>query len=160
MIICKHLQHQKKRRNTPFNCRYYSVLRFDVADVITLFTSHHFPMQPVKDFSPFGWTAKTEIAQMKDGVTLTDCIIPIGDYSLIHHFHILKRSVTETNDILMIKMGIGCKKHLTAIKFVVHFLLNLCASLHVNNPVTNSPSDGNGRRTSWKRLSQMGIQTK
>jgi len=85
---------------------------------------------------------------MKDGVILTDCIIPIGDYSLIHHFHILKRSVAETNDILMIKMGIGCKEHLTAIKFVVHFLLNLCAPLHVNNLVTNSPSDGNGRRAS------------
>ena len=61
---------------------------------------------------------------MKDGVILTDCIIPIGDYGLIHHFRILKGPVAETNDILMVKMGIGCKEHLTAIKFVVHFLLN------------------------------------
>ena len=56
-------------------------------------------VQPVKDFSPFGRTAKTEIAQMKDGVILPDCIVPIRDYSLIHHFHILERSITETNDI-------------------------------------------------------------
>jgi hypothetical protein len=97
---------------------------------------------------------------MKDGVILPDCIVPIRDYSLIHHFHILERSVTETNDISMIKMGVRCKEHLAAVKFVVHFLLNLCASLHVNNPVTNSPSDGNGRGASQRQLSQMGITKK
>lgn len=58
----------------------------------------------------------------------------------------------------MIKMGVRCKEHLAAVKFVVYFLLNLCASLHVNNPVTNSPSDGNGRGASQRQLSQMGIK--
>ena len=36
--------------------------------------------------------------------------------------------------------------------------LNLCASLHVNNLVTNNPLDGNDRKTSQRRLSQMGIK--
>ena len=36
--------------------------------------------------------------------------------------------------------------------------LNWCASLHVNNLVANSPSDGNDRRVSQRRLSQMGIK--
>ena len=41
------------------------------------------------------------------------------------------------------------------LKFI---FLNLCASLHVNNLVINSPSDGNDRRASQRRLSQMGIK--
>ena len=51
---------------------------------------------------------------MKHDIILPDCIIPIRDYSLIHHFHILKRSVAETNDIPMIKMGIGAGGNLAA----------------------------------------------
>ena len=58
---------------------------------------------------------------MKENVILPDFILQIGDYGLIHHFHILKRPVAETNDIPMIKMGIRCKEHLAAIKFIVHF---------------------------------------
>ena len=98
--------------------------------------------------------------QMKHDIILTDCIIPIGNYSLIHHFHIFKRSVTETNDIPMIKMGVRCKKTPCYHRVYSSFLLNLCASLHVNNPVTNSPSDGNGRGASQRQLSQMGITKK
>lgn len=36
---------------------------------------------------------------MKNSIIQANCIIPIGDNRFIHHFHILKRSVAETNDI-------------------------------------------------------------
>ena len=103
-----------------------------------------------------GFTGRTE-DDIND-IILTDCITPIGDYSFIHHFHILERSVTETNDIPMVKMGFRCKKTPCSHQIYNSFLLNLCTSLHVNNLVTNSPSDGNGRGASQRQLSQMGIK--
>ena len=109
------------------HCYMLKSINVTLAYIFQIMVAHnqiYLSVQPVKDFTPFGRTAKTEIAQMKDGVILTDCIIPIGDYGLIHHFRILKGPVAETNDILVIEMGIGCKEHLTAIKFVVHFLFN------------------------------------
>jgi len=78
-------------------------------------------IQSIKNFSPFSWTAQTEITQVKNSIIQANCIIPIGDNRFIHHFHILKRSVAETNDISVIKVGIRCKKYLTAIKFIIHF---------------------------------------
>ena len=66
-----------------------------------------------------GFTGRTE-DDIND-IILTDCITPIGDYSFIHHFNIPERSVAETNDIPMIKMGVRCKEHFAAIKFIVHF---------------------------------------
>ena len=55
-------------------------LKVFLAYILQIVITHnqiYLSVQPVKDFSPFGRTAKTEIAQMKDGVILTDCIIPI-----------------------------------------------------------------------------------
>ena len=85
---------------------------------------------------------------MKNDTVLPDCIIPVGYDSFIHHLHTFEWSVAEANDIPMIKMGVRYKEHIAAIKFIVHFFLNLCTSLHVNNLVINRPSDGNARRAS------------
>jgi hypothetical protein len=94
---------------------------------------------------------------MKNDIILTDCIIPIGDYSLIHHFHILKRSVAETNDIPMIKMGIGCKEHPASVEFVIHNLLFLCTSLRWLIKLKFSmPMDGNDGVEHIMRTSPMG----
>ena len=106
------------------HCHMFKSVNVALTYILQIMVAHnqiYLSVQPVKDFSPFGLTAKTEIAQMKDNVILPDCIVPIGDYGLIHHFHILKRPVAETNDIPMIKMGIRCKEHLAAIKFIAHF---------------------------------------
>ncbi len=48
---------------------------------------------------------------MKNDTVLSDCIIPVGYDGFIHHFYILERSVTKTNDIPMIKMGVRGKKN-------------------------------------------------
>ena len=77
-------------------------------------------VQSVKHFCPLRRTAKTKITQMKHDIILPDCIIPVGYDSFIHHFHTFERSVTETNDIPMIKMCVRCKEHFAAIKFIVH----------------------------------------
>ena len=57
---------------------------------------------------------------MKHDIILPNGIIPVGYDSFIHHFHTFERSVAEANDIPMIKMGVRCKEHFAAIKFIVH----------------------------------------
>lgn len=98
----------------------YEALAYILQIVIT-HNQIYLSVQPVKDFTPFGRTAKTEITQVKHDIILSDCIIPIGNYSFIHHFHILERPVAETYDIQGLKIGVRCKEHLTAIKFIVCF---------------------------------------
>ena len=58
---------------------------------------------------------------MKNDTVLPDCIIPVGYDSFIHHFHTFEWSVAKANDIPMIKMGVRCKEHLIAVKFIAHF---------------------------------------
>lgn len=106
------------------HCYMLKSVNVALAYILQIMVAHnqiYLSVQPVKNFSPFVRTAKTEITQVKHDIILSDCIIPIGYDSFIHHLHILERSVTETNDIPMIKMGVRCKEHLIAVKFVVCF---------------------------------------
>ena len=106
------------------HCHIFKSVNVALAYILQIVITHdqiYLSVQPVKDFTPFGRTTKTEITQVKHDIILPDYVVPIGDYSFIHHFHILERSVTETNDIPMIKMSVRCKEHLVAVKFVVCF---------------------------------------
>lgn len=103
------------------HCHMLKSINVALAYILQIVITHnqrYLSVQPVKYFSPFGRTAKTKITQVKHDIILSDCIIPIGYDSFIHHLHILERSVTETNDIPMIKMGVRCKEHSTQIQCV------------------------------------------
>ena len=80
-----------------------------------------FPIQPFEYLCPFSRATKTEVAKMKYDIIRTDHTVPVGNKCFIHVFYILEWSATEPDDIGMIEVGIGCKEHLTAIKFIVHF---------------------------------------
>ena len=106
------------------HCHMFKSVNVTLAYILQIVITHnqiYLSVQSVKDFTPFGRTAKTEIAQVKHDIILPDYVVPIGYDSFIHHLYIPERSVTETYDILMIKMGVRCKEHLTAVKFIVHF---------------------------------------
>lgn len=98
----------------------YEALSY-ILQIMVAHNQIYLTVQPVKYFSPLRRTSETKISQVKNCIVLPNSIIPIGYDSFIHHFHIPERSVTETNDIPMIKMGVRCKEHLAAIKFIVHF---------------------------------------
>lgn len=95
---------------------------------------------------------------MKDYIILTNCIVPVGDNSLVHHFHILEWPITEMDDVPVVKVGVGCKEHPAAIIFMIYLFSILCASLHVNNIVVNTHQTEMTERSLQKQLSQTGIK--
>lgn len=95
---------------------------------------------------------------MKDYIILTNCIVLVGDNSLVHHFHILEWPITEMDDVPVVKVGVGCKEHPAAIIFMIHLFSILCASLHVNNIVVNTHQTEMTERSLQKQLSQTGIK--
>ena len=60
----------------------------------------------------------------------------------------------------MVKVGVGCKEHPAAIKFMIHFFSILCASLHVNNIVVNTRQTEMTERSFAKATVTNGHKTK
>ena len=72
------------------HCYMLKSVNVTLAYILQIMVAHnqiYLSVQPVKDFTPFGRTAKTEIAQVKHDIILPDYVVPIGNYSFIHHFH-------------------------------------------------------------------------
>lgn len=77
-------------------------------------------VQPVQDPVPFGSTAQTEIAEMKDNILRPHYTVPVRDHGLVHLSHILKRPVAEGDYTCMAEMRIRRKKYLVPIEPVNH----------------------------------------
>jgi len=97
---------------------------------------------------------------MEDYIILPNYIVPVSDNSFIHHFHILEWPITETDDVPVVKVGVGCKEHPAAIKFMIHLFSILCASLHVNNKVVNAHQTEMTERSFAKATVTNGHKTK
>lgn len=120
----------------------------------------YFPVQTVQYVYPFGRTAQTEITQVEHDILRADHAVPIGNNRFIHVRHILERPVAESDDIGMVEVGVGCKEHPAAIKFIIHLFSILCASLHVNNMVVNTHQTEMTERSFAKATVTNGHKTK
>ena len=80
-----------------------------------------------------------------------------------HFYHgniILEWPVAKTDDVPVVKVGVGCKEYSAAIKFMIHLFSILCASLHVNNIVVNTRQTEMTERSFAKATVTNGHKTK
>ena len=66
-------------------------------------------MEIVKQTSPLCSTTHREVTKMKHEVILSHNSIPVLDHHAIHLLNIHKRTLTESDDVLMAEMRIGCE---------------------------------------------------
>ena len=115
--------------NMHLHCHMFKSVNVALAYIFQIMVAHNqiYPaVQSVKHSCPLCRISKTKISQVKNNIILPNCIIPVGYNGFIHHIYILERSVAETDDIPMIKMGVRCKEHLAVIKFKIHFSQFMC----------------------------------
>lgn len=117
----------------------FRVILPQVLDVVVAGNKVYFPVQPVQYVYPFGRTAQTEITQVEHDILRTDHSIPIGNNRFIHVRHILEGSVAEPDDIAVVEVGVGCKKHPASVKFIIHNLFIHAHHCAVNNTFQFSP---------------------
>lgn len=63
------------------HCYMLKSVNVTLAYILQIMVAHnqiYLSVQPVKDFTPFGRTAKTEITQVKHDIILPDYVVPIG----------------------------------------------------------------------------------
>lgn len=117
----------------------FRVILPQVLNVVIAEDKVYFPVQSVQYVYPFGRTAKTEIAQMEHDILRTYHSVPIGNNRFIHVRHILEGSVAEPDDIGVVEVGVGCKKHPATVKFIIHNLFIHAHHCAVNNTFQFSP---------------------
>ena len=117
----------------------FRVILPQVLDVVVTGNKVYFPVQPVQYVYPFGRTAKTEIAQVKHDIFWADHAVPVRNNRFIHVRHILEGSVAEPDDIGVVEVGVGCKKHPASVKFIIHNLFIHAHHCAVNNTFQFSP---------------------
>ena len=117
----------------------FRVILSQVLDVVVAGNKVYFPVQPIQYVYPFGRTAKTEIAQVKHDILWADHAVPVGNNRFIHVRHILEGSVAELDDIGVVEVGVGCKKHPASVKFIIHNLFIHAHHYAVNNTFQFSP---------------------
>ena len=94
----------------------------DVLQVVVAKDEIDFAVQAVKKPCPLCRAPQAEVAEMEDSVVLSDRLVPIGDYRLVHLIDIPERSVAKPDDVRMVEMRVGSEKRMFRIKLEIHFL--------------------------------------
>ena len=94
----------------------------DVLQVVVAEDEIYPAVQPVKKPCPLSRTSQTEVAEMEDSVVLSDRLVPIGDYRLVHLIDIPERTVAKPDDVCMVEMRVGREERMFRIKLEIHFL--------------------------------------
>jgi hypothetical protein len=62
---------------------------------------------------------------VEEDILLSHYPIPVGYDGFIHLLDIHERTITETNDITVVKVGVRGEEHPTAIKLKIHSLVHI-----------------------------------
>lgn len=93
-----------------------------ILQVMVAYDKIYFTVKPVKNLCPFGSTAKTEVAKMKDYIILANRFIPVGYHLFVHFIDIPERTLTIPQYICMVEVGVRGEVHPTSVKFEIHIL--------------------------------------
>src|SRR5574344_676277 len=89
-------------------------------------------IQSIQYICPFQRTTQTEISQMEHCISWRNNSVPIFNKHFIHLVNILEWTVTESNDVCVIEVGIRCKECMFCIIFIVHSCSPFCVLLRFN----------------------------
>ena len=90
-----------------------------LAQVLQVVIAHYqidSAIKAVEHFGPLSSTTQAEVAQVKYCVIGPDYPVPIRYQRFIHLLHVLKRSVTELDDVRMVEMGVGREERMATLR--------------------------------------------